>query len=91
SSKTICMFLLFLIYVLLLIDAGMFYLFQRTASGQFAPNQEEHYPEFLPSSRSSSVQVEDSIMESIPDAPPSYQEAVAEMPTDSFMIATSDI
>ncbi|CAG8777128.1 3446_t:CDS:2, partial [Dentiscutata erythropus] len=67
----------------------MSYLLQRTPSGRFAPNQEEHYPEFLPSSRSSSVQVEDSTTESMPDAPPSYQEAVAETPTDSFTTATS--
>ncbi|CAG8542435.1 5045_t:CDS:2 [Dentiscutata erythropus] len=68
----------------------MSYLLQRTESGRFAPNQEEHYPEFLPSSRSSSVQVEDSVTESIPDAPPSYQEALAETPTDSFITATSE-
>ncbi|CAG8827477.1 10915_t:CDS:2, partial [Dentiscutata erythropus] len=67
----------------------MSYLLQHTPSGRFAPNQDEHYLEFLPSSRSFSVQVEDSTTESTPDAPPSYQEAVAETPTDSFTTATS--
>ncbi|CAG8497156.1 4096_t:CDS:2 [Dentiscutata heterogama] len=51
-------------------------------SNRFLSNQQELYPERL---------VEDSVTESMPDAPPSYQEAVAEMPTGSFSTATSDI
>ncbi|CAG8602975.1 11177_t:CDS:2 [Dentiscutata erythropus] len=54
------------LYIILLIDITMLYLLERTESGRYAPNQEEHYPSRLPSTR-----IEDSFSElSVLDSPP---------------------
>jgi hypothetical protein len=51
------------VYILILIDFIMSYLHQRTQSGHFASNQEEHYPERLN---------ETSVLEN----PPTYYEVI---------------
>ncbi|CAG8731595.1 2422_t:CDS:1, partial [Dentiscutata erythropus] len=59
----------------------MSYLLRQTVSGRYAPNQEEHYP-----SRLSSTRREDSFSElSVPDSPPPPYPGLGI--SDSFTIA----